>query len=98
MAPIQTEVFSRVLKYEDPIKSATSKVVNAIYLFTQNLFAGFCEPHRHTFHKHKVNQGCIVQTRYGKLEISCLASKIKEFLVNTVLQMKCFEVPVRIKM
>ena len=41
MAPIQTEVFSRVLKYADLPKPTTSKVVDAIYLFTQNVFVGF---------------------------------------------------------
>ena len=64
MAPIQTEVFSRVLKYEDPTKPTTSKVVNTIYLFAQNVFAGFVS-HTGTEFIQNVHQKCFfVQTRY----------------------------------
>ena len=81
MAPIQTEVFSRVLKYADLTKPTTSKVVDAIYLFTQNVFVGFSVSHTGTQFKHEVRQECFfLQTRCAKRRVKNLCTMVPHSL------------------
>ena len=77
MVPIQTKVFSRVLKYADLPKPTTSKVVDAIYLFTQNVFVGFSVSHTGTQFKHKVRQECFfIQRQCAKRRVKNLCTMV----------------------